>query len=132
LPVLFAAEVARALVGHLIAACRAAALYRRSRFLLRQHRHSDFSGVVRDREVAFPATRIPIPRPTDAEGVATRESALVRDGVLQVTCSAAIRRASLACRRRECRWRAQPAGRGNGGGFEAMLRGMGTACWSPN
>lgn len=81
-PVLFSAEVARSLIGHLIAAVSGGALYRRASFLL------DHMG----RAVLPPGIDL-IERPHlrrghrsaafDAEGVATRECALVRDGVLE-------------------------------------------------
>ena len=81
-PVLMVPEAARSLVGHLIAAIRGTAQYRRTSFLV------DAAG-----ETIFPAfmqiTEQPLlPKamgsaPFDDEGVATRERALVRDGVLQ-------------------------------------------------
>src|SRR5699024_6195482 len=81
MPVLFAPEVARGLIGHLIAAVSGGSLYRRSSFLL------DAMG-----ERVLPAWASLIERPRlpraarsaafDADGVATRESPLVADGVL--------------------------------------------------
>ena len=82
LPVLFAPEVARSLVGHLLGAVSGGALYRRASFLL----DSVGTGLFPDwldieelphlrrglRSAAF-----------DGEGVATRASALVSGGVLQ-------------------------------------------------
>lgn len=81
-PVLFAPWVARSLIGHLLAAVSGGSLYRRASFLLdsagrqlfprwfnlreRPHLHRGF------RSAAF-----------DAEGVATHDNDLVRDGVLQ-------------------------------------------------
>lgn len=80
-PVLFAPEVARSLVGHFLSAASGGALYRRASFLL------DRMG-----EEIFPAGFGVVERPHlprghgsgdfDAEGVATRDSDLVRDGVL--------------------------------------------------
>lgn len=80
-PVLFVPEVARSLVGHLLGAVSGGALYRRASFLLdhagRQILPSGFDIVERPhlprglRSTAF-----------DAEGVATADSDLVRDGVL--------------------------------------------------
>jgi len=80
-PVLFAAEVARSLLGHLLAAVSGGALYRRASFLL------DHMG-----KPVLPAGIDLVERPHlarghrsaafDAEGVATTESALVRNGVL--------------------------------------------------
>jgi len=81
-PVLFAAEVARSLLGHLLSAVSGGALYRRASFLV------DSLG-----QRVLPAGIDLIERPHlprghrsaafDAEGVATRESALVKDGILQ-------------------------------------------------
>lgn len=81
-PVLFAAEAARSLIGHLLGAVSGGALYRRASFLLDhvgrrlfpEWFHIDEQPLLRRglRSAAF-----------DAEGVATRESPLVRDGVLQ-------------------------------------------------
>lgn len=81
-PVLFAAETARSLVGHLLAAISGGALYRRASFLV------DHVG----ERILPPWLRI-VERPHlarglrsasfDAEGVATRESTIVEDGVLR-------------------------------------------------
>jgi PmbA protein len=81
-PVLFAPEVARSLIGHLISAVSGGSLYRRASFLL------DHVG-----KRVLPAFVGAVERPLlprghassayDAEGVATRESALVAGGVLQ-------------------------------------------------
>ncbi len=81
-PVLFCAEVARSLIGHLIGAVSGGALYRRASFLL------DHLG-----RPVLPRGIDLVERPHlvhghrsaafDAEGVATAESALVRDGVLE-------------------------------------------------
>ncbi|MCL7713536.1 metalloprotease PmbA [Stenotrophomonas mori] len=81
-PVLFATEVARSLIGHLLSAISGGALYRRASFLL------DSVGAP-----LFPAWFGIEERPLlrhglrssafDGEGVATRDSALVRAGVLQ-------------------------------------------------
>ncbi len=81
-PVLFSAEVARSLVGHLLGAVSGGALYRRASFLLDsvgQPLFPDWFSIIEKpwlsrglRSAAF-----------DAEGVATRESPLVAGGVLQ-------------------------------------------------
>ncbi len=81
-PVLFSAEVARSLVGHLLGAVSGGALYRRASFLLDhagQRIFPEWFSIGEHpllkrglRSAAF-----------DAEGVATRESPLVRDGVLE-------------------------------------------------
>ncbi|HWG09948.1 MAG TPA: metalloprotease PmbA [Rhodanobacteraceae bacterium] len=81
-PVMFAPEVARSLIGHLIAAVSGGSLYRRASFLL-DHAGKpvmpDFADIGEQPLLrgGFAST------PFDAEGVATRESALVRGGVLQ-------------------------------------------------
>jgi len=81
-PVLFAPEMARSLVGHLLGAISGGALYRRASFLL------DHAG-----KQILPAWFNVVERPHlprglrsscfDNEGVATVDSDLVRDGVLQ-------------------------------------------------
>lgn len=81
-PVIFQAPVARGLIGHLVGAVRGSALYRKASFLL------DCQG-----EQLFPdwmqmVERPHIPRALgstayDDEGVATADSALIADGVLQ-------------------------------------------------
>ncbi|HEX5305320.1 MAG TPA: metalloprotease PmbA [Dyella sp.] len=80
-PVLFAPELARGLIGHLVGAVSGGALYRRASFLL------DHVG-----QPVMPAWMNIAERPRliggqasgafDAEGVATRDSALVEGGVL--------------------------------------------------
>ncbi len=82
MPVLFSAEVARSLIGHLISAVSGSALYRRASYLL------DSAGTQ-----VLPEWCSLIERPLmtrglrssafDAEGVATSESPLVDNGVLQ-------------------------------------------------
>ena len=81
-PVLFSAEVARSLVGHLLGAVSGGALYRRSTFLpdsVGTRLFPDWFSIAEDpflrrglRSGAF-----------DSEGVATRASMLVEGGVLQ-------------------------------------------------
>jgi PmbA protein len=80
-PVLFTPEVARGLIGHLIGAVSGGALYRRASFLL------DHAG-----KQVMPSWMNIVERPFimrgqgsgsfDAEGVATRDSALIENGVL--------------------------------------------------
>ena len=82
MPVLFSAEMARSLIGHLVGAVSGGALYRRASFLLDaagQRLFPEWFSIIEDpflargfRSAAF-----------DAEGVATRHSALVDGGVLQ-------------------------------------------------
>ncbi len=96
-PVLYPAELAKGLFGHLVAAIRGTAQYRRASFLL------DAVG----KQVLPPFIDIEedpwIPRalasaPFDAEGVATRQRPLVERGVLQgyVLSSYSARRLGLA------------------------------------
>lgn len=81
-PVLFSAEVARSLIGHLLGAVSGGALYRRASFLL------DSAGTRLFPEW-FGIEELPLLRrglrssAFDGEGVATRNSALVSQGVLQ-------------------------------------------------
>lgn len=81
-PVLFAPEVARGLIGHFLSAVSGGALYRRASFLL------DHAGKPVFSEFVDIVERPHIPRghgstAFDAEGVATRDSDLVRGGVLE-------------------------------------------------
>lgn len=124
-PVLFSAEVARGLVGHLLGAVSGGALYRRASFLLDSVGTQLFPDWFAIHEQPF------LPRgfrssSFDAEGVATRESALVEAGVLQryVLGSYSARRLGLATT-------ANAGGvhnlqvASNAGDLEAMLAGMG-------
>ena len=80
-PVLFSPEMARSLIGHLLGAVSGGALYRRASFLLDSagtRLFPDWFSIAENpflrrgfRSAAF-----------DAEGVATREQDLVRDGIL--------------------------------------------------
>ncbi|MFO7602944.1 MAG: metalloprotease PmbA [Gammaproteobacteria bacterium] len=81
-PVIFSAEVARGLLGHLVRAVSGGSLYRRSSFLLDSLGKPLFPEFVEINE------RPHLPRalgsaPFDSEGVATRERTLVSGGVLQ-------------------------------------------------
>ena len=80
-PVMFAPEVARGLIGHLVSAVSGGALYRRSSYLLdslgQQVLPSGLSLIEQPRQPGGPASAN-----YDADGVATRESALVADGEL--------------------------------------------------
>jgi PmbA protein len=81
-PVLFAAEVARGLVGHLVSAVSGGALYRRASFLVDHAGRKVLPGFVNIAE--RPHLRRGQGSSTfDAEGVATIDSDLVRGGVLQ-------------------------------------------------
>ncbi|WP_049621780.1 metalloprotease PmbA [Frateuria defendens] len=80
-PVLFAPEVARGLIGHLVGAASGGALYRRASFLLDQVGQPVMPAWMNIVE----QPRLPRGQGSanfDAEGVATRESALVEGGVL--------------------------------------------------
>jgi PmbA protein len=81
-PVLYPAELARGLFGHLVAAIRGTSQYRKSTFLLDALGQRLFPEFIDIEENPF------IPRgmasaPFDAEGVATRERMLVSRGVLE-------------------------------------------------
>lgn len=81
-PVLFAAEIARSLIGHLLGAVSGGALYRRASFLLDHAGKQIFPSWFSIEEQ--PLLRRGLRSSAfDAEGVATRTSPLVRDGVLQ-------------------------------------------------
>ncbi len=81
-PVLFAAEAARSLIGHLLGAVSGGALYRRASFLLDHAGKRIFPDWFRIDEQ--PLLRRGLRSAAfDAEGVATRDSPLVQDGVLQ-------------------------------------------------
>lgn len=82
MPVLFQAEVARSLIGHLLGAVSGGALYRRASFLLDSVGTQVLPDWCAIRERPF-LMRGLNSRAFDAEGVATSESALVRDGILQ-------------------------------------------------
>lgn len=82
MPVLFSAEMARSLLGHLIGAVSGGALYRRASFLLDSAGTRLFPEWFAIEERPFLARGLRSAA-FDAEGVATRESPLVRDGVLQ-------------------------------------------------
>ena len=125
LPVLFSADVARSLVGHLLGAISGGALYRKASFLLDSAGTQLFPEWFSIDELPF-LERGLRSSAFDAEGVATRESALVRDGVLQryVLGSYSARKLGLVT--------TGNAGgvhnlqvAANAGDLDAMLRGMG-------
>lgn len=80
-PVLFAPEVARSLIGHLLSAASGGALYRRASFLLDACGQQILPPWMHLRERPH-ILRGPRSANFDAEGVATVDSDLVRDGVL--------------------------------------------------
>lgn len=80
--VLFSAEVARSLIGHLLGAVSGGALYRRASFLLDSVGTRIFPDWFNINEL--PLLRGGLRSSTfDGEGVATRDSALITDGILQ-------------------------------------------------
>ncbi|MGY4516587.1 metalloprotease PmbA [Lysobacter sp. HA18] len=124
-PVVFAAEMARSLVGHLLGAVSGGALYRGASFLI------DSQGTQ-----LFPQWFSIVERPFlqrglrssafDAEGVATRESALVENGVLQRYVLG-----SYSARKLGLQTTANAGGvhnldvKANAGDLQAVLAGMG-------
>ena len=126
MPVLFQSEVARTLIGHLLAAVSGSALYRGNSFLL------DSIGtrvmpdwcVLRERPFLMRGLRSCA---FDAEGVATREADLVRDGVLQRYLLG-----SYSARKLGMESTGNAGGvfnldvAANAGGLDDLLRGMGT------
>ncbi|TYT27362.1 metalloprotease PmbA [Luteimonas viscosa] len=124
-PVLFSAEVARSLVGHLLGAVSGGALYRRASFLPDSVGTRLFPEWLSIREDPF-LRRGLRSAAWDSEGVATRASSLVEGGVLQryVLGSYSARKLGL-----------QTTGNAGGvhnlelspnaGGFDEMVRGMG-------
>ncbi len=80
-PVLFTPEVARGLIGHLVSAVSGGALYRDASFLLGSVGKPILPAWLSITERPL-LPRGPASAAFDAEGVATAESALVKDGVL--------------------------------------------------
>lgn len=124
-PVLFAAEIARTLVGHLVGAIAGSALYRRASFLLDSAGTQLFPEWFAIHEQPF-LVRGLRSSSFDAEGVATRESPIVEAGVLQryVLGSYSARKLGL-----ETTGNAGGVHNlqvtSNAGDFESMLRTMG-------
>ena len=124
-PVLFAAEMARSLVGAYVGAVSGGALYRKASFLLDSAGTRVFPAWFGIDELPFLARGFR-PAAFDAEGVATRESPLVRDGIVQryVLGSYSARKLGLATT-------ANAGGvhnlqvQANAGDLESMLRVMG-------
>jgi PmbA protein len=80
-PVLFVPEVARGLVGHLLAGISGASLYRNASFLKETVGHQLFPDWVTMSERPY-IPRGPSSTAFDAEGVATSDRDIIRDGVL--------------------------------------------------
>lgn len=124
-PVLFAAEMSRSLIGHYLSAVSGGALYRKASFLLDSVGTQVFPDWFGIEELPF------LPRgfrsaAFDAEGVATRESPLVCDGIVQryVLGSYSARKLGLTS--------TGNAGgvhnlqvRANAGGLDQLVQGMG-------
>ena len=124
-PVLYAAEVARSLIGHLLSAVSGGALYRRASFLVDSvgtRLFPEWFGIEEDpflqrgfRSASF-----------DSEGVATRASPLIEDGVLQRYVLG-----SYSARKLGLQTTANAGGvhnlrlRTNAGDLDAMMQGMG-------
>jgi PmbA protein len=81
-PVMFAPEMARGFFGHLVAAVRGGAQYRKSSFLLDAAGQQVLPSFVQFDERPH-IRRALASAPFDSEGVTTRDRSLVKDGVLQ-------------------------------------------------
>ncbi len=81
-PVIFAPEVARSLIGHLIDAISGGSLYRKTSFLLDDLHKPIFPDFVQIQTLPHQAKGLGS-APFDGEGVATQERFLVRDGILE-------------------------------------------------
>lgn len=125
-PVLFSAEVARSLVGHLLGAISGGALYRRASFLLDHVGQRIFPDWFSIEELPL------LPRGLrsaafDAEGVATQRSHIIRDGVL-----ARYLLGSYSARKLGLESTGNAGGvhnlqvKANAGGFDELLAGMRT------
>ena len=124
-PVLFQSEVARSLIGHLLGAVSGGSLYRRASFLLDSVGTRLFPEWFSIHEDPF-LHRGLRSAAWDNEGVATRASALVDEGVLQryVLGSYSARRLGLQTTANAGGVHNLQVG-ANAGGFEALLSGMG-------
>ena len=125
-PVLFAAETARSLIGHYLGAVSGGALYRKASFLLDSLGTRVFPDWFGIEERPF------LPRgfrsaAFDAEGVATRESPLVRDGIVQRYLLG-----SYSARKLGLQTTANAGGvhnlqvRANAAGLQELMQGMGS------
>lgn len=84
-PVIFAAEEARGIIGHFVAAISGGSLYRKSSFLLDQLGQKIFPDFIRiDERPHLPKGQGSLP--FDNNGVATRPNVFVADGILQSYC----------------------------------------------
>jgi PmbA protein len=127
-PVLFAPEVARGLLGHLLAAVRGGAQYRKSSFLLDAAGQQVLPSFLHIEEKPHLPKAL-ASSPFDDEGVATRDRWLVRDGVLQGYVLG-----SYSARKLGLRTTGNAGGvhnlivtsTGQAEGFDALLRQLGT------
>ena len=123
-PVLFSAEVARSLIGHLLGAVSGGALYRGASFLVDAAGTQLFPDWFSIHERPF-LQRGLRSAAFDAEGVATREAPLVEGGVLQRYVLG-----SYSARRLGLETTANAGGvhnlelAANAGGFDELVRGM--------
>ncbi|TQM17813.1 microcin-processing peptidase 1 [Pseudoxanthomonas sp. 3HH-4] len=125
-PVLFSAEVARSLIGHLLGAVSGGALYRRASFLLDHAGQRIFPDW-------FDIEELPLlphglrSSAFDAEGVATKRSHLIRNGVLERYVLG-----SYSARKLGLQTTGNAGGvhnlqvKANAGGFDDLLAGMRT------
>ena len=123
-PVLYSAEMARSLIGHLLGAVSGGSLYRRASFLVDSAGQRLFPEWFAIDELPFLARGFRSAS-FDAEGVATRESPLVRDGVLQRYVLG-----SYSARKLGLQTTANAGGvhnlqvAANAGGFDELVRGL--------
>jgi len=125
-PVVFTPELARGFIGHAIGAISGGAQYRRASFLLDAVGEKIFPDFVCIEERPHIAKGM-ASAPFDAEGVATYDRDIVRDGVLQGYILS-----SYSARRLGLKTTANAGGAqnlivsGNAGRLESLLREMGT------
>jgi PmbA protein len=81
-PVIFAAQTAKTLLGHLVSAVQGPSLYRKASFLLDRLGHQVFPEFVHIHEQPFLKKALGS-APFDGEGVATQQRDLVRNGRLE-------------------------------------------------
>lgn len=125
-PVLFAAEIASGLIGHLMSAISGGALYRNASFLKDRVGEQLFPGFVSVFEQPHLKAGV-ASAPFDQEGVATRDNTFVSEGILQQYMLS-----SYSARKLGLETTANAGGARNlrvsstGERYEAMLQKMGT------
>ncbi|MEJ2514164.1 MAG: metalloprotease PmbA [Gammaproteobacteria bacterium] len=124
-PVLFSAEIARGLFGHLVSAVKGTAQYRKASFLLEAAGRKVLPEWLQVSERPH-IPRGPASAPFDSEGVATCDRELVRDGILEgyVLSSYSARRLGLETTANAGGIHNLVVGPGTGS-FEDMVRNMG-------